>query len=140
MATDLGTTLFAFVKAQVLMARRARDGSADAATKVHRRTSNAEAAAAVVDANLSGASGAAAGTGGGGDDAARAGPSPATGASPQAWVKLSYLTYTRDRTSEKMPFPAGMVGLLKALSDVLNHCVGTGDLAVSTDEFFSLRQ
>lgn len=134
MATDLGTTLFAFIKAQVLMARKARDGSAAAATKVHRRASNAEAAAAVVDANLSGGDGAAAGTGGGGgdgDEVGVGGRSSAAGASPQAWAKLSYLTYTRDRTSEKMPFPAGMVGLLKAVSDVLNHCVGTGDLAVS---------
>lgn len=127
MATDLGTTLFAFIKAQVLMARRARDGSTDAATKVHRRASNAEAAAAVVDANLSGGDGGGA-SGGDGDPTGR---SSATGASPQAWAKLGYLTYTRDKNSEKMPFPAGMVVLLKAVTDVLNHCVGTGDLAVS---------
>lgn len=116
------------------MARRARDGSADAATKVHRRASNAEAAAAVVDANLSGGDGVVAGKGGGDGDAVRDRRSSATGASPQAWAKLSYLTYTRDKTSEKMPFPAGMVGLLKALSDVLNHCVGTGDLAVRNEK------
>lgn len=116
------------------MARRARDGSADAATKVRRRASDAEAAAAVVDANLSGGDGAGAGAGAGGDDAARARRSSATGASPQAWAKLSYLTYTRDKTSEKMPFPAGMVELLKALTDVLNHCVGAGDLAASIDK------
>eukprot|EP00752_Nemacystus_decipiens_P004375 g3998.t2 len=128
MATDLGTTLFAFIKAQVLMARRARDGSTDAATKVHRRASNAEVAAAVVDANFSGGDGG----GAGGDDGEVNGPgwSSVTGASPQAWAKLGYLTYTRDKNSEKMPFPAGMVGLLKALTDVLDHCVGTGDLAI----------
>lgn len=127
MATDLGTTLFAFIKAQVLQARRSREGTSEAATKVHRRTSNADAATAVVDANL--------GRGGGGETTGEDGDgggedSSATGASPQSWAKLSYLTYTRDRTSETMPFPAGMVALLKALSDVLNHCVGTGDLAV----------
>lgn len=134
MATDLGTTLFAFIKAQVLQARRAREG-ANGATKVHRRTSSAEVATAVVDANLSGENSAeASGGGGGGGDAVGGGRSSATGASPQAWAKLSYLTYTRDRTSEKMPFPAGMVGLLKAVSDVLNHCVGTGDLAVSVEK------
>lgn len=141
MATELGTTLFAFIKAQVLQARRAREGSA-AANKVHRRTSSAEAATAVVAASLAGddesklsasgetrephedKGGAAKGQGKRGSD------SGVTGASPQAWAKLGYLTYTRDRTSEKMPFPAGMVVLLKAISDVLSHCVGTGDLAV----------
>lgn len=123
MATDLGTTLFAFIKAQVLQARRAKDGS-NAANKVHRRVSSAEAAAALVNANFSGGEGSSAPTDGNGGDTA-------TGASPQAWAKLSSLTYTRDKTSEKMTFPAGMVALLKAISGVLNYCVGTGDLAVS---------
>lgn len=125
MATELGTLLFAFIKAQVLQAQRAKSGST-AATKVHRRVSSAEAAAAVVNASFSGGGGstAPADGSGGSDDAA------ATGASPQAWAKLNSLTYTRDQTSEKMAFPAGMVGLLKAISEVLNYCVGTGDLAV----------
>lgn len=115
------------------MARRARDGSTDAATKAHRRASNAEMAAAVVDANLSGGEGGGGAGGGDGDAIGPGGGSSATGASPQAWAKLGYLTYTRDKNSEKMPFPTGMVGLLKAVTDVLNHCVGTGDLAVSPE-------
>lgn len=133
-ATDLGTSLFAFIKAQVLQARRSREGSAEAAAKVHRRASNADAATAVVNANLGpggcggGGGGAATGADGDGDD----GGSSATGASAQSWAKLSCLTYTRYLTSEKMSFPAGMVVLMKALSGVLNHCVGTGDLAVRT--------
>ncbi|CAM9362217.1 unnamed protein product, partial [Hapterophycus canaliculatus] len=140
-ATDLGTTLFAFIKAQVLQARRARDGSAAAAAKVHRRASSAAAATAVVAANIAGAEGtsvSAAGDFDGAEDRNGGGEGlgnkvvdkTVTGASPQAWAKLGYLMYTRDRTSEKMPFPAGMVILLKALSEVLNHCVGTGDLAI----------
>lgn len=132
MATDLGTTLFAFIKAQVLQARRARDGRfADNVT--HRRSSNPENATAVITANLagsgggSGATAAAAATAADSEgDGGRAG----TSASPQAWAKLSYLSYTRELTGETMPFPAGLVVLLKAISDVLNHCVGTGDLAV----------
>lgn len=133
MATDLGTTLFAFIKAQVLQARRARDGRfADNVT--HRRSSNPENATAVITANLAGSGGgsrattaAAAATATDSEgDGGRAG----TTASPQAWAKLSYLSYTRELTGETMPFPAGLVVLLKAISDVLNHCVGTGDLAV----------
>ncbi|CAM9120809.1 unnamed protein product [Ectocarpus sp. 4 AP-2014] len=130
-ATDLGTTLFAFVKAQVLQARRAEDGGS---TKHHRRTSSAEAATALVTANLAGGGGITEGSSaeeGGGDSGGSGGVESSTsGASPQAWAKLNYLTYTRHGTSEKMPFPAGMVVLLKALSNVLNHCVGTGDLAI----------
>lgn len=49
---------------------------------------------------------------------------------PKAWSKLNSLTYTRDGTGEKLSFPAGLTGLLKAISNVLNYCVGTGDLAV----------
>lgn len=128
MATDLGTTLFAFIKAQVLQARRARDGKF--ADNAHRRRSNPEDATAVITANLAG--------GGGGDGATTAaaadsegdGGRAGTSASPQAWAKLSYLSYTRQLTGETLPFPAGLVVLLKAISDVLNHCVGTGDLAV----------
>ncbi|CAM9261338.1 unnamed protein product [Ectocarpus fasciculatus] len=130
-ATDLGTTLFAFVKAQVLQARRAEDGSD---TKPHRRTSSAEAATALVTANLAGGGGITEGAtaeGDGGDSGGSGGVESSTsGASPQAWAKLNYLTYTRHGTSENMPFPAGMVVLLKTLSNVLNHCVGTGDLAI----------
>ncbi|CAN0225131.1 unnamed protein product [Ectocarpus sp. 6 AP-2014] len=130
-ATDLGTTLFAFVKAQVLQARRAEEGGI---AKHHRRTSSAEAATALVTANLAGGGGVTKGATaeeGGGDSGGSEGVESSTsGASPQAWVKLNCLTYTRHGTSEKMPFPAGMVVLLKALSNVLNHCVGTGDLAI----------
>lgn len=130
-ATDLGTTLFAFVKAQVLQARRAEDGRD---TKPHRRTSSAEAATALVTANLAGGSGvtevATAEENGGESGGSGGVESSTSGASPQAWAKLNYLTYTRHGTSENMPFPAGMAVLLKALSNVLNHCVGTGDLAV----------
>lgn len=61
-------------------------------------------------------------------DGGRAG----TGAPPEAWAKLSSLTYTCDGTGEKLPFPTGLIGLLKAISDVLNHCVATGDLAASS--------
>ncbi|CAM9277865.1 unnamed protein product, partial [Scytosiphon promiscuus] len=141
-ATDLGTTLFAFIKAQVLQARRAREGSTAASAKVHRRVSSAAAATAVVAANIAGGDGmtpsAAGGKQGGHEDTdgdgegheERVVDAGVTGASPQAWAKLGYLTYTRDQTSEKMPFPAGMVLLLKAISEVLNHCVGTGDLAI----------
>lgn len=56
--------------------------------------------------------------------------SAGTSAPPEAWAKLSNLTYTRDGTGEKLPFPAGLVVLLQAIANVLNHCVGTGDLAV----------
>ncbi|CAM9699349.1 unnamed protein product [Ectocarpus sp. 12 AP-2014] len=130
-ATDLGTTLFAFVKAQVLQARRVEDGGK---SMHHRRTSSAEAATALVTANLAGGGGITEGTTAeeaGGDSGGSGGVESSTsGASPQAWAKLNYLTYTRHGTSEKMPFPAGMVVLLKALSNVLNHCVGTGDLAI----------
>lgn len=128
MATDLGTTLFAFIKAQVLQTRRSREGSAEAAKKVHRRTSNADAATAVVNANLAAGGGGSATTGA--DEDGSDGGSSATGASAKSWAKLSLLTYTRDHASEKLSFPAGMVALLKAVSCVLNHCVGTGDLAV----------
>ncbi|CBN77302.1 hypothetical protein Esi_0044_0093 [Ectocarpus siliculosus] len=140
-ATDLGTTLFAFVKAQVLQARRAEDGGN---TKHHRRTSSAEAATALVTANLAGGGGitegATAEEGGGENGGSEGVESSTSGASPQAWVKLNCLTYTRHGTSEKMPFPAGMVVLLKALSNVLNHCVGTGDLAVGTCVCFDLTE
>eukprot|EP00904_Undaria_pinnatifida_P000063 jgi/Undpi1/10057/HiC_scaffold_28.g12511.m1 len=147
MATDLGTTLFAFIKAQVLQTRRARDGRFSDITP-HRRCSNPDDATAVITANLTGSNSAGGGGGGGGggdggttatasDTAAAAaadresdGGRAGTSASPQAWAKLGYLTYTRDLTGEVLPFPAGMVVLLKAISYVLNHCVGTGDLAV----------
>lgn len=122
MATDLGTTLFAFIKAQILQTRRARDGTFSSSGK-HRRGSSAEAAAAMIAANV-----AADGNtiGGGKEERGKAG----TNASPQAWAKLNSLTYTRDQSGEKLPFPVGLVGLLKAISSVLDHCVGTGDLAV----------
>lgn len=61
-----------------------------------------------------------------------------TSAPPEAWAKLSSLTYTRYATGEKLPFPAGLAGLLKAISDVLNHCVATGDLAVRVYRCYSL--
>ncbi|CAB1101510.1 unnamed protein product [Ectocarpus sp. CCAP 1310/34] len=116
---------------EVLQARRAEDGGN---TKHHRRTSSAEAATALVTANLAGGGGITEGAtsedGGGDGGGSRGVESSTSGASPQAWAKLNYLTYTRHGTSEKMPFPAGMVVLLKALSNVLNHCVGTGDLAI----------
>ena len=125
-ATDLGITLFAFIKAQALQARRARDGTF-AANLSHRRSSDADAASAVIAANLSGiedsdGKGAIEDS----NDKDRAG----TSASPQAWAKLSSLTYIRARTNEKLSFPAGLVVLLKSISGVLNHAIGTGELAV----------
>lgn len=57
--------------------------------------------------------------------------SAGTSAPPEAWAKLASLIYTRDATGEQVQFPTGLAGLLKAISDVLNHCVATGDLAVS---------
>lgn len=130
MATDFGTALFAFIKAQVLQARRARDGRT--APPPHRRTSSPDAATAVVTkvAGAGHSDGAAADVSGGSADEDDAAGRSGTSAPPQAWAKLSSLTYTRDGTGEKTPFPAGLVRLLKALSDVLNNCVGTGDLAV----------
>lgn len=128
-ATDLGTALFAFIKAQVLQARRARDGRL--APPPHRRTSSPDAATAVVAKVAdTGNSTAADDVGGGSADEDDGAGRSNTSAPPQAWAKLSSLTYTREGTGEKTPFPAGLVRLLKALSDVLNHCVGTGDLAV----------
>lgn len=129
LATSLGTTLFAFIKAQVLQTRRARDGNWSD-TSSHRHSSNADSASAVIAAQIAGG-GSSSGSGGGGsggenDDSGRAG----TSATPQAWAKLSSLSYRRERTNEILPFPAGLVGLLKAITDVLDHCVGTGDLAV----------
>ncbi|CAM9914598.1 unnamed protein product, partial [Choristocarpus tenellus] len=121
LTTDLGTSTFAFVKTHILQAKRAQER---ANLKQQRFNAPFSEGVGGLDHDAGWNVKADGSREGGRDKHSR------MIASPEAWERLNSLMYTREQTGESVPFPQGLGGLLSAVSAVLSHCVGTGDLAV----------